>query len=615
MEPAVNDASSDGPSGGRRRRTGTPEPTPRQALGLALIDRADEVVDLVMARTFPGMVIERETFASTVLATRLVGHWLATGEVANATDHEKIAKGGEGPLIGRLGLAYLTKAYLGWRDALCDVIREESGRLQVGTEVTIEALTAVRRSCDSSLVRMGRQFDSTHRHLESQVHDERARLTHAALHDRLTGLPNRVQFLDTLEATVADATARDRSCVLFVDLDHFKSVNDHFGHRVGDELVVAVGRRLARIARRSDVVARFAGDEFVILARDLHCPDDDGVRLAERVRSALMQPFRVAGRLVKITASVGVTPVDGQPPEDLLTRADQAMYEAKRLGRNRVSTYTPDLGAEVDHHSRLAHELNFALQRGQFHVVFQPICSIEGEIQEAEALLRWNHPELGAVSPAEFIPIAEKSGLIRAIGAWVLERATEQCASWRADGVPDAVVSVNVSTCQLEAGFPTTVRAALQASRLPADALRLEITESALLGDASESADVLNALGAMGVGLEIDDFGTGYSSLAYLRKLPVQTLKIDRSFVSGLGQAGGDAPIVRAMIELAHNLGLIVVAEGVEETTELEALREMGCDRVQGYLLGRPSPADTVGWPHADHDWSNRPVASALHTN
>ena len=332
----------------------------------------------------------------------------------------------------------------------------------------------------------------------------------------------------------------------------------------------------------------------MMLVRGLTDPSDAG-RVAERLRASLTKPFRIAGQPMKVTASVGVATLDGQSVDDLLTRADQAMYKAKRLGRNRVASYTDDLGAQEDHQSSLAHELPFALQRGQLGLVFQPICSMDGAIVEAEALLRWNHPVFGGVSPAEFIPLAEEAGLIETIGAWVLQKATRQCARWRIAGTADAAVSVNVSAFQLTSGFPAVVRDALESCDLPPDAVKLEITESSLIGDA-EAAGVLEELGRMGIGLEIDDFGSGYSSLAYLRRFPVQTLKIDRSFVSGLGRSGSDESIVRAMIDLAHTIGLTVVAEGVEECNELEALRAMGCDRVQGYLLGRPAPGKTLDW-------------------
>jgi diguanylate cyclase (GGDEF)-like protein len=585
-------------SGGAARPAEIGRDEARRALGDALQARADEVAALAAARAFPGVKVDLDQFSSSVTAARLVGRYLSTGKTASASEHQSLARNGEMPLTGGTDLGNVTKSYLAWRDAVCDVIRQEAQRLGADEVVLGQALMAAQRSSDASLVRMARHFDTTRKELEKLVREERERLTRTALHDRLTGLPNRTSFVDQLDLAMAEKQDGEDCCVLFVDLDNFKSVNDHFGHRAGDRLLVAVGRRLVQAARRTDVVARFGGDEFVVLARGLCEVETEALAVAERIRSVLERPFRLAGRLVMVSASIGITPAGTQSPDEIVMRADQAMYEAKREGRNRVAVYSPELGQVIDYRSRLAHDLHFATQHEQLSLVFQPIFSADGRVSGAEALLRWSHPNLGPVPPSEFIPVAEETGLIDTIGTWVLRRAVEQCRTWRDDGAAEASISVNVSAHQLSPSYVDLVREVLEEAGLPPEALKLELTESALLPDAPGSAEALDGLGELGVGLQIDDFGTGYSSLAYLRRLPVQALKIDRSFVSGLGDDGADRPIVRAMIELAHQLGLGVIAEGVETESELETLRQMGCDRFQGFLLGRPAPASELAWSH-----------------
>ncbi|MHB1446192.1 MAG: putative bifunctional diguanylate cyclase/phosphodiesterase [Acidimicrobiales bacterium] len=444
---------------------------------------------------------------------------------------------------------------------------------------------------------MGRQFDSTRLYLEGLVNDERLQLAHAALHDRLTGLANRVQLLDRLESILSgELAASEEAALLFVDLDHFKDVNDHFGHATGDDLLVGVAERLLGAVRDTDTVARFGGDEFVILALGLGSGAREADRLAERILEALSQPFVFADQTILVTASVGVSMLTGENAESLVVRADHAMYHAKREGRDRFAHYSDEASRQINRSSDLRQQLRRAIEAEELHLVYQPIYDLAGRVRSAEALLRWNHPRLGSVSPSEFIPLAEDAGLIVPIGGWVLHQALHQCRLWRDQGNLSAQVSVNVSARQLISGLAQEVEGALDQEGLSPDALVVEITESSLLADHEAVTRPLEALSALGVGMAIDDFGAGYASLAYLRRLPIDRIKIDRSFVSGIDRPEADRLIVRAMIDLSHARDLGVVAEGVETAAELETLRTMGCDEVQGFLLARPGPPENLRW-------------------
>jgi EAL domain-containing protein (putative c-di-GMP-specific phosphodiesterase class I) len=342
----------------------------------------------------------------------------------------------------------------------------------------------------------------------------------------------------------------------------------------------------------------------------LSMPELDARRLAERIRACLAEPFTVGGHELSVTASIGIAIRRvGEAPEALIDRADRAMYHAKSQGRNRSESYTEEIGAVVKRRSDLRHELGMALQRDQFTLEYQRITGPGGDCVAAEALLRWSHPVFGQIAPAEFVPLAEQTGLIVDIGTWVLRTALRQCRAWRQAGWIEAEVTVNLSTVELRSGIVDRVRSALADAQLPPDALILEITETALIEDGPEAMGSLDALRAMGVNLAIDDFGTGYASLAYLRTLPVSYLKIDRSFTRGIHAPAADRVIVQATIDLGHALGLTIIAEGVETSAELAVLRNMGCDQVQGYLLGRPVTPDKFSWAPSTH-FSDSPVVS-----
>ena len=421
------------------------------------------------------------------------------------------------------------------------------------------------------------------------------RLTeHQTLHDSLTDLANRALFMDRLDHALARAARHRRKiAVLFLDLDNFKAVNDSLGHEAGDRLLLHVARRLRGCLRAEDTIARLGGDEFVVLIEDVS--DVDGACIvADRVIAELQSPCAVGGRQVLVRASIGIalSGPDLRGPDELLRNADMAMYLAKGRRQGRYEVFEPNMHAAVLERAELKADLQRALEQGEFSLHYQPILNLAtGRVSEVEALLRWSHPEKGAISPLEFISMAEETGLIVPLGQWVLEQACYQARAWQLahSTEPPLVVSVNLSPWQLQhAGLPKDVARVLRETGLAPECLKLEITESAMVDEVGPAGDAVQALRQLGVKLAIDDFGTGYSSLSYLRRLPVDTLKIDRSFVDGLGADPGATAIVRSIVSLAKSLGLQLTAEGIETAEQLGYLRGLGCDRGQGYYFARP---------------------------
>ncbi len=428
------------------------------------------------------------------------------------------------------------------------------------------------------------------------------RLAHQGQHDALTGLPNRLLLQDRLGQALALAMRKQHQvAVLFMDLDHFKQINDTLGHSHGDLLLCEVARRLESCIRRSDTLARLGGDEFMVVVPELDDPQD-AMRVAGKLLETMRAPFHVGEHEFFLGTSIGISlfPADGDDAETLMASADTAMYRAKEAGRDNCMWFTPQMNIHVLERVEMERQLRHAMALGQLSLRYQPQTDQWGEINGFEALLRWKHPTLGMVPPSQFIPVAEESGLIVAIGEWVMREACRCMAAWRRGGHESLTISVNVSAVQFRRGdLLETVRRVLADTRLDPMALELEITESLLLRNAAEASVNLAELRKIGVGVAIDDFGTGYSSLSYLHKLPVSRLKIDQSFVCEIGMkplAGRDeAPIIRTIIALAHNLGLTVVAEGVETRAQLDLLKSLGCDGFQGYLLHLPLTEDAAG--------------------
>jgi diguanylate cyclase (GGDEF)-like protein len=420
-------------------------------------------------------------------------------------------------------------------------------------------------------------------------------LRHLTTHDALTGLPNRVLLDDRLEQAIARADRDMRSFALLVcDLDRFKLINDSLGHRAGDELLQEVARRLATVVCSADTVARFGGDEFVIIGTSIGGAGD-AADLAARVLDVLQAPVRIAAIDIHPSPSIGIAvyPHDGANMQALLAHADAAMYFAKQQGRGNFQRYAPGMDAGTEERVQLESELHNALKLNQLELYYQPkVDTRTGEVRSAEALIRWVHPTRGIVSPAEFIPLAEECGLIGAIGGWVVREACRQTRAWQIDGVPSLRVSVNLSASQFrDSGLVDSIRRALHDADLAPCYLEVELTESAVMSDPEKSIAILEHLSAMGVLVSVDDFGTGYSSMSYLRRFPIDKLKIDRVFIDEIVSRPEDASIVRAIVSLAHSLRLKVVAEGVETPAQLDFLKTAGCDEYQGYHFSRPLPA------------------------
>jgi diguanylate cyclase (GGDEF)-like protein/PAS domain S-box-containing protein len=445
------------------------------------------------------------------------------------------------------------------------------------------------------------EFFSAVLHDISERKEIEHRLAHQAMHDPLTGLPNRALLLDRLDRALRRARRQQRRvAVLFLDLDHFKVVNDSLGHGLGDRLLVSISERLQAALRPTDTVARFGGDEFVVLCEDL-LDQQDAVAIAERVNEAVSGPFVIDDVEVFVGVSIGIAFPDSTDadPETLIRDADAAMYQAKDRGRARWVIFDNAMRASAVDRLDIENALRRALERRELRVFYQPMIELAtGCVVGVEALLRWEHPERGLLLPGDFITVAEETGLIVPIGSWVLDHACRQVQRWQASmrDLPPLVLAVNLSGRQL--GHPRLVddvAAVLNETAIDPSNVDLEITESVLMDDVEMSEETLGRLKRLGVKLVVDDFGTGYSSLSYLRRFPVDVLKVDRSFVDGLGSDSGDSAIVNAVVTLAHTLGLHAVAEGVETAEQLSELRRLGCDTAQGFYFARPATGDRIG--------------------
>ena len=421
-------------------------------------------------------------------------------------------------------------------------------------------------------------------------------IRHMARHDALTSLPNRTMFQDRLQQALLNAKRVGRIlAVLYLDLDHFKDINDTLGHPIGDLLLQRVSDRLLVCARDSDTVARLGGDEFAIIATNLSQVDDVTV-LARRIIDTLGQPFDLEGQKVHTATSIGITlyPADNHDPDQLLRNADMALYRAKDAGRGRYQFYDAEMDTEVQNRKEMEHDLRLGIERGEFKLLYQPQVDLsDGKVVGAEALIRWHNPERGVVMPNDFIPLAESTGLINPLSEWVLLTACSQAKAWQLSGLPPIRVAVNLSAVQFKTtNLASIVTRALKQAELAPQWLELEITESVMMGDIDRVIPLMNNLRELGIKLSVDDFGTGFSSLTYLKQFPVEKLKIDQSFVRNIVTDADDAAIAKTIVRLGQSLGITVIAEGVETVEQLSYLRHMDCDEAQGYYFAKPLPPE-----------------------
>jgi diguanylate cyclase (GGDEF)-like protein len=465
------------------------------------------------------------------------------------------------------------------------LLAETMGRLQATNQ-----LFADNRSLAHQLAQTVHRLDGA----LGQVQDSEERMRFLASHDPLTQLGNRALLQDRLDAALQVSKRTGKTFALhMIDLDHFKEINDVHGHGTGDKVLTTVAERIGEITRSVDTIARLGGDEFTVL-QDIGEGDSAGNAgsLAERLIAGLSAPMTIESLELEVGASIGIAlyPEDGASSEDLMRNVDLALYRAKEEGRGRYTFFTQALGEQAMRLAAIKASLRHAISERQLSVYYQPKADLRsGEIIGAEALVRWNHPQHGLISPSEFVPVAERSGLIGPLGEFVLHEACAATAHWRRIGMRNFRIAVNLSPVQFRVqDVKALVEGALTAAGLPAEALELEVTETTLMQDAEDTMRSLRSLQDRGVSVAVDDFGTGYSSLSYLKQLGAKTLKIDRSFVDGCAEASEDEQIVRAIVGLAHNLGMHVVAEGIETPEQVSALQRMRCDAAQGFLIARP---------------------------
>jgi len=537
----------------------------------------------------------QDIFVAVALVTITVGLVLP-GMIAHAAT--QVAEAADQLATGTL--ADLTRAMgaLAEGDLAAARARVDLTKVDVHSTDEVGAMASSFNTILGEAARAALSLDGAREALRS--HQEQ--LSYQALHDPLTDLPNRSLFSDRLDHALESLARRpSRLAVLFVDVDRFKLINDSMGHAKGDQVLVTMAERLKAAVRPGDTVARFGGDEFVVLCEDI-AGEAEAQAIAERLRAAAEQPIVVGGAQFVVTASTGIALASSPSvsADELLRDADAAMYQAKDDGRNQTRVFADSLRAKLLHRLDTEVDLRRAISAGELRVHYQPIVDLgTGEVVEVEALARWEHPERGLVPPGDFIPVAEETGLVVPLGEWVLRESCRQVSQWRAR-FPDLAVSglglsVNFSGRQLsQRDIVDVVDRALSDAGLPASSLTLEITESVLMSDARHAVEVVGALGALGVRFSIDDFGTGYSSLSYLKRFSAQVLKIDRSFVDGLGRDPQDTAIVTATIALARALAMDTIAEGVEDPDQLAYLRRLGCQRAQGYYFSRPVPPDAL---------------------
>jgi len=575
------------------------------ALGRALQARAADVLKETVARTrTSGELVdelvqdrfERICAKSTVAVAR----WIAGEglEVTAESARETSQIFGELAVRRAASLNEVTRRSFWWRNVMADVLRDCAAQLDVSAGALSEALNMVQLSLEFSLLRVCECFESERLRVDEELTRREEELAFLATHDPLTGLPNRTLILDRVEQMLArSGRSRTPVAALFIDVDNFKSINDSLGHGVGDELLRAVAARLEGVVRRADALGRLGGDEFVVIAEEQTLSAAPEL-VAERLLEALGHPFKLGERQetrVTVTASIGIAAGRRTSAEELLRDADIAMYRAKWDGKNRYAVFESGMQDSVQHRMELDMDLREALEKDEFFLAYQPTFALSDMTPTGvEALIRWEHPARGIVQPAEFIPLLEETGLITDVGRWVLHEASRQCAAWRAAGY-EIAVAVNVSARQLDTDeLIADIESALSSNGLEAQALTIEITETTLMRNVEETVQRLSEIKQLGVRIAIDDFGTGYSSLAHLQKFPVDALKIDRSFISGLQHNKEGETLIRTLVQLGKALSIETLAEGIERQHELSLLRDESCDHGQGFLYARPQNAEEI---------------------
>jgi diguanylate cyclase (GGDEF)-like protein len=580
-----------------------PCPQELRRLGEAVRARADEVLAETVAQTAASgeqvdapvqHSFERVCSGSTVAVAR----WIAGDpiEVTNEASRETSTIFGEIAAHRAASLHEVTRRSMWWRNVMADMLRRCAAELEISQPSLTHALNMLQMSLEFSLLRVCECFEQERQRTDEELTRREEELAFLATHDPLTGLPNRTLVLARVEQMLASAARRQTPvAALFIDLDNFKSINDTLGHGVGDQLLTAVADRLKATVRKADALGRLGGDEFVVIADELTL--DAGPELvAERLLTALKAPFKLGEdeeTSLTISASIGIASGQRESAGELLRDADIAMYRAKLDGRNRYAVFEAEMQDTVQQRMELEMDLRGALEREEFRLVYQPTLDLSRMTPTGvEALIRWQHPTRGLVQPDAFIPLLEETGLITDVGRWVLAEACRQAAAWGRDGHP-VKMAVNVSARQLDSDqLIADIEAAVDEAQLDAEALTIEITETTLMRNVEDTARRLIRIKELGVRIAIDDFGTGYSSLAHLQKFPVDALKIDRSFISGLKHNKEGETLIHTLVQLGKALSIETFAEGIEEDEELTLLQAEDCDSGQGFLFSRPLDPD-----------------------
>jgi diguanylate cyclase (GGDEF)-like protein len=570
-----------------------------RSLGEALKARAGDVLNLTVLRTAgSGETIDAVVQGSferiSTSSTMAVARWIAGEgiEVAVEAGRETWEIFGELAAHRAASLNEVTSRCFAWRNVMAEVLHESAAQLEASPEALSQALSILQLSLEFSLVRMCECFEAERQRTDEELARREEELSFLATHDALTGLPNRTLILDRVEQMLARSRrSQTPVAALFVDLDNFKSINDTLGHGVGDELLRAVTARLGGVVRDADALGRLGGDEFVVISEELSLAAGPEL-VAERLLDALQQPFKLGAdkqTRLSVTASIGIAAGEHTSAEELLRNADIAMYRAKWDGKNRYAVFETGMQDTIQNRMELEMDLREALENREFLLAYQPTFDLSDmRPTGVEALIRWQHPVRGLIQPDDFVPLLEETGIITEVGRWVLEEACAQGAAWRAAGY-EVGMAVNVSGRQLDDDrLVADVEGALTRGGLEPNALTIEITETTLMRNVEETARRLAAIKRLGVRIAIDDFGTGYSSLAHLQRFPVDALKIDRSFISGMRDNLEGETLIQTLVQLGKALSIETFAEGIEQEHELSVLQGQDCDSGQGFLFARP---------------------------